>query len=270
MNKITWYNYDDTDADSFRVYRSVPGFLIPFASLSASPEFRFSATSPDIQAIVINTTNIDAAVASLDGARGIEAKKNTAGTHIIVRLLARNGRLKLYKSTLLEDLGMEPQIIVPGLSFAQISGSIPFVVGEDPYEYQDDDGSYLDSYYVTSVKSSVESLPSFIQEPQVPGVNLCMVEARFVDIQGRPVRGIEVTAEAAVLDDSGLTSNKIKVISDAYGRIALPLLQCHQYVLHAPAIGYNQFIEVPELQFLDLTKYPASTRPEFSPFGDVP
>lgn len=270
MNKLTWYNYDNTDADSFNVYRSVPGFAFSFSDLSPGVIFKFAATSPDMQQIAVNTSNIDAAVDSLNTGRGIEARKTTDGTSIIIRLTAQKGaRLKLYSCSFLTDINIPPQIIVPGLTFSQV-GSAAFVEGSEPYVFEDDDGSFLDSYYLTSVKDSVESVPSMIRGPLIDGINYCVVEARFIDIQGRPVRGVELTAEPATLDESGFSTNKVTVISDAYGRVALPLLQCQQYVLHAPAIGYNQYIEVPEINFLDLTKYPASSHPEFSPFGDIP
>ena len=92
-----------------------------------------------------------------------------------------------------------------------------------------------------------------------------MAEARFVDVQGRPVRGIEVVAEPALLDGGDLSTNKIKVVSDPYGRVSIPLLQNQDYILHIPAIGYNQYITVPEESFFDLTQWAASTKPEFTP-----
>lgn len=271
MNKLTWYNYNDTDADSFNIYWSVPGVVFPFSSLSTQSQMRFAATSPDLQEVTIDTTSIDTAVASINAkAKGIRAYKNAAGTDIIIRLLARtNARLKIYSCSWADDIGIEPQIIVPELNYILID-NVPFVTGEDPYEYDHDDGDTLDVYMIKSVTGVVESIPSITIRPMLPGIAYCLLEARFIDIQGRPVRGVMVTAEPSVLDTSSLSSNKVTVYSDSFGRVSLPLIQCQHYVLHIPAVGYNKHVEVPELPYINLTDYLGSTKPEFSPFGDVP
>ena len=273
MNTISWFNYDDTDSNViFNVYRSIPGFQFLFSSLlTQNPVFRFAATSPDVQEIIVDTSNINAAVTSLNKAKGIEAKKTTDGLSIQVRLTAlKNARLKFYPCDFCDDLSIPAgTIIVPGLNYSQI-GSQAYLEQVEPYSYEDVDGDFKDSYQVTTVIDGVESIPSIEIKPLIPGVKYCVAEARFIDIQGRPVKGVEVTAEPAYLDTQNMTSNKITVYSDAYGRVSLPLVQCQYYVLHIPAIGYNQFINVPEADFLDITKWPATTGPEFSPQGDVP
>jgi hypothetical protein len=267
VNTITWFNYDDTDADVvFNVYRSIPGIEFAFASLSANPKFRFAATSPDIQEITIDTSNIDAAVASLNSGKGISAKKTSDNLKIQIRLTAQsNARLKLYSCVFLEDLNIQPNtIIVPGLNFTLVATQV-YIETVEPYEVEDQDGEYQDLYYITSTLDGEESLPSIEITTLLPGVNYCITEARFIDVQGRPVHGVEVIAEPAYLDTQNMSTNKVKVISDAYGRVSLPLVQCQYYVLHIPAIGYNQFIKVPQVDFLDITKWPASMDPEYTP-----
>lgn len=269
MNTLAWFNFDNTDADLFKIYRSIPGLEFLFSSvITVNPTFRFAATSPDLQELVLDTTNIDAFIVAINNAKGIVASKSTDGLSVHIRLKSSNGqaRLKLYSCDLIADLGIDAgTIIVPGLNFSVI-GTTPALLNEtDPYLFDDADGSELDWYYVTSVKGSKESIPSVVLMPLIPGVNYCVAEARFIDIQGRPVKGVEVTAEPAVLDVSSFAANKITVKSDSYGRVSLPLIQCNEYVIHIPAIGYNQFISVPVANFLDLTQWPATTKPELSP-----
>jgi len=268
VNTITWFNYADTDPSViFNVYRSIPGFEFLFSALSANPNFRFAATSPDVQEVIVSTTNIDAAVTSLNAARGIKATKTSDNLSIQVRLTAQSSaRLKMYKCTLLEDLNIASgTIIVPGMNF-KLLGPVAYDVDAEPYAFEDDDGSYLDMYHITSTFAGEESIPSIEASPLLTGINYCVAEARFIDIQGRPVHGVEMIAEPALLDGGRLSTNKIKVISDAYGRVSVPLIQGQQYVLHIPAIGYNQFINVPlDANFLDITQWPATQGPEFSP-----
>jgi hypothetical protein len=267
VNTLTWFNYDDTSADTiFGVYRSIPGIEFLFSSLSANPKFRFAATSPDIQEITIDTSNIDAAVASLNAGKGIKANKTSDGLSIQIRLTAQsNARLKFYSCTFIEDLNIAPNtIIVPGLNFQQLD-TVAYIETVEPYEFEDVDGDFMDLYYVTTILDGKESIPSIEIAPLLPGVNYCITEARFIDVQGRPVHGVEMTAEPAYLDTQSMSANKVKVVSDAYGRVSLPLVQCQYYVLHIPAIGYNQFIKVPQADFLDITKWPASMDPEYTP-----
>ena len=243
----------------------MPGFKIQLSSLSQNSVLKFAATSPDVQEITINSTSIVTAVNSFSTAKGVSVVANQANTHLLVRLTAtKNARLKLFNCSALEDLGMQPQIIVPGIDKEQI-GTVPFVSGPDKYEFSDLDGNYLDTYFITSQTGSFESIPSVIKSPLLDGVDYCIAEARFIDVQGRPVRGVMVSASPAVLDTEGLAANRVTVYSDAYGRISFPLLRCQMYVLSAPAIGYNQFIETPDLPFVDITKLPATTRPEMTP-----
>lgn len=267
MNTITWFNYDDTDADVFKIYRSIPGIQFLFSSLvTSSPSFRFSATSSEVQEILLDTSNIDNLVLSLNQGRGITSRKTQDGLSVQIRLTAKkDARLKIFKCGFAEDLGIPAgTLFVPQLSFSLIATE-PYVDQVLPYEYEDVDGTEFDSYRISSVKSGVETHPSYTQQPLIPGVDYCIAEARFIDIQGRPVHGVEMTAEPAVLDTSGLTANKITVKSDKLGRVALPLCQRQEYVLHIPAIGYNQFISVPEADFIDITKWAASTKPELNP-----
>ena len=270
MNILTWYNYEDTAVDSFNIYRAVPGFYFAFSLLSENPDFRFSASNQEIQASTIDTTNIDAAVASFNAMRGIEASKANLNTVIYVRSVNHDkskNRLKLYKCQLLDDLGMAPQVIVPELNFNLI-GSQAIVASDSAYEFDDLYGSPLDSYYITSVASTGESIPSVVKSPVLIGPDYCILEARFIDSQGRPVRGVEVEVSVPTLGLSDLSGNVLKTKSDLYGRISFPLLQQQKYRISAPAVGYSQFISVEDETFIDLTKWPTTTDPEFSPNGD--
>lgn len=270
MNTLTWYNYDDTSVNSFNIYRAIPGFSFLFTDLSPHPDFRFSASGSELQSTVIDTTSIDTAVASLNAMKGIVAAKGNLNTIIYIRAASPDrsqNRLRLYKCKLIEDLGMLPQIIVPELNFRLI-GSQSIIVSSNPYSFDDLYGSPLDSYYITSVASSGESIPSVVKSPMLIGPDYCILEARFIEPQGRPVKGVEVEISIPTLGISGLSSNILKTKSDLYGRISIPLMQWQQYRINAPAVGYSQFITVEDETFIDLTKCPSTSSPDFSPDGD--
>lgn len=269
MIDLSWLKYDDADADSYRVYRSVPGFVIPFPnSLAPGDQLIFSATSADVQTITFESTLIASVASALSSAKGLEIKINQAGTAIFVRLLAtKEPRLKLYSCSALTSLGLVPQIIVPELNFSQIA-TVPIVNTESEYSYSDVDGSHLDSYRITSVVGVTESIPSISVSPVLPGYDFCAVETRFLDIQGRPVVGVEVIAEVATPFHDSTVRQKITVKSDKFGRINFPLMQGQQYVLHIPAIGYNEYVTVPAQAAVNLADLTITLQPQFSPFGD--
>ena len=268
MNTLTWFNYKDTNPDAFYIYRSIPGIQFRFSDISTQgPNFKFSATSPEVQEIIVDMRNINTAIASLSAGKGILVSKTIDNQSIQIRVKATGpqARLKIYQCALAEDIGIAAGTsIVPGSEFKQI-GNVGYADLVTPYKYLDYDGMYLDQYYITSTKDGVESLPAFIQKPMLPGMAYCMAEARFIDIQGRPVRGVTVTAEPALLDGSNLSTNKVSVNSDAYGRVSIPLIRGMDYLLHIPAIGYNQYITVPDEGFFDITQWAASTKQEFIP-----
>jgi len=271
VNVIKWFNFDDTDATEFRLYRSIPGFKFLFSDvITISPVFQFSVAHQEVQAITLSTTDIDAMVASLNTGLGIVANKTTDNLTIQVRILNSNTsiHLKMYPTNFSEDIGYpDGSIFVPQLSYDLIT-TVAFIEQADPYIYTDTDGSDLDSYRLTTVKLGIESIPSVIQQPLIPGVKYCVAEAGFMDVQGRPVRGVEAVAGPAVLDECGFSSNTARVFSDSFGRIALPLLQNQNYRINIPAIGYSKFILTPEFDFIDITAWPSTTGPDFSPNGD--
>lgn len=269
MIDLSWLKYDDADADSYKVYRAVPGFIIPFPnSLATGDQFIFSATSADIQTITLGSVSIANVAAQLATAKGLEISTNQAGTAIFVRLLAtREPRLKLYSCSALTSLGMPPQTIVPELNFVQIA-SVPIVNTTTEYSYSDADGSPLDSYRITSATGSSESIPSVVVSPVLPGYDFCAIETRFIDVVGRPVVGVEVIAEVATPFCDSTVRQKVTVKSDTFGRINFPLMQGQQYVLHIPAIGYNEYVTVPAQAAVNLADLTITLQPQFSPFGD--
>lgn len=273
MNTVRWFNFLDTEADFFRVYRAIPGVEFLFSSISsAATSFKFSVSGNEIQEIPLNTTSISTLVSSLNAGKGIVANATYNSLSVQIRLASYSptARLKIYPNTFASQIGYPTgTIVVPELNFTLIS-TLNYLDQDIPYVYVDQDGADNDAYRITSVLGTQESLPSIIQKPLLPGVYYCVAEARFINVQGRPVTGVIVHAEPAVLDCSGLSTNIITATSDAYGRVSLPLIQQQYYRINIPAIGFSKFILTPDSEFIDLTAWPATTAPDFSPTGDVP
>jgi hypothetical protein len=140
------------------------------------------------------------------------------------------------------------------------------------YSYTDLDGTEFDSYRITSVVSSVESLPSLVQVPQLGTDLLCAVEGRVCDSQNRPVSGLEIKAQPRLLesysDGHGIDVHQASVYTDGFGRFTLYLPRNTIYLLQIPNVGYNETVCVPDqaaIGFIDLIPTLAG---RFSPFED--
>jgi len=274
MINLTWDAYADYDCDSFNIYRAVPGFVINFPnSLQSGDVLNFAATSSVIQSITFAAVDIDSVVSTFnDNALGAIATKTMAGTAIIIRLTATTDpRLKLYPCTFLTHLGEEPRIIVPGLEFNLI-GNVPTAINTTGYSFTDNDGTQYDAYDITSVKSSVESLPSLTLVPQIGTDLLCAVEGRFCDSQNKPVVGLLVTAKVSTnphtADDRGLYGYPVSTKTDTYGRFSLSLTRNAIYILSIPDVGYNWSVKIPDLPATDFVYLVPTVEDRFSPFGD--
>lgn len=276
MNTVQWFNFDDTEVDFFWVYRSIPGIQFLFSALTSSnPVFKFSVSDGEIQEIAVNKATATSVANSINTGRGILANVTGDGLSVQVRVLAkhRNNKLKVLKSNFATDIGYpNGTIVVPELNYTFLDSInfVPQVQPPVPYSFIDQDGSELDSYRITSVLSGNESLPSVSQKALPPGVAYCIVEARFINTQGRPVHGVHVTATPAVLDLCGLTTNVVQAFSDEYGRISIPLLRNQNYRLDIPAAGHSRYILTPDADFIDIAGWPSTTGPDFSPNGDPP
>ena len=275
MISLNWDTYADTDCDSFNVYRSVPGFILSYPNdLSAGDVLTFSATDGAIQNITFSAVDIDSVVAIFnDAALGVVATKIQAGTAIIFRITATaNPKLKLYACTFLTDADIEaPSIIVPDMNFTLI-GNVVTVDNTTNYSFSDPDGTQYDSYEITSVTDSVESLPSIVQSPLIGTDILCVVEGRFCDSQNRPVVGLKINAQVstqtAYADGRGIYGDAISATTDEYGRFSIALTQNTVYLLSIPDVGYNWNVCIPALPSTEIVYLVPSTEADFSPFGD--
>lgn len=273
MNKLSWTSFANTeDVTEYRVYRSSAGPVLGTLAIVSDPVLiRFAATSPEIQEFEVNCTSEAAFVADFNSkARGAEAViDGTLG--VIIRATA-SGPSVLFKTYSSEFWALNT--IPSGTPFRpggifNLVGTVPFVDAETLYEFEDASGIYNDKYRVTSYDGVTESKPSAtVANPVPPGYDYCVVYGRFIDPQGRPVRGVRVEAEMALAHTCGMSQNKITAISDDYGRINLPLLQKMNYRVSIPAIGYNEVILIPEERSINIATHPATLGTKFSPFGD--
>lgn len=274
MINLSWAAFNDATADSFNVYRSIPGLTIAFPNtLAIGDILTFAATSLDQQNITFTAIDIDSVVSQFNAAaKGAYAVKDTGGTNILIRTTAtQKAKLKLYPCTFLTNTSQAVRMIVPSLEWVMIA-NVPFVLNTFDYTYDDPDGTELDAYRITSVVSAVESLPSLIQFPQIGTDSLCAIEGAVFDTMNHPVKGMAITAIPRLYETSSdshwVDSHGVRVYTDSFGRFTLYLSRKAIYLLQIPNVGYNETVCVPDQPaagFIDLIPTLAG---RFSPFGD--
>jgi hypothetical protein len=274
MNTVKWNTFVDSDVDSFNIYRSITGLSITFPnSLQTGDVFQFAATSPTVQKVTIGATDINSVAAAINAqAKGLTATVSQSGLVLFIRCTAKErARLKLYPCTFLTHLSIPVSIIVPRSNFVLLA-NVAFVPAPSAYSYSDLDGNPLDWYHITSVKSSIETIPSIDQKPIITPESVCTVEGRVIDVQNNPIVGAEVRASpiggVETSDNSGLVTPGIVAYTDDYGRWSMPLIQGKRLLFEIASIGYSQVCVVPSQSFCLFQNLEPVDSYYFSPSGD--
>jgi hypothetical protein len=272
---IKWSTFEDSNADSFNIYRAITGITISSTnSLVIGDQLTFSATSSTVQKITLTATTLSSIATQINTqAKGLKATVNAGNTLLFLRCTARdNPKLKLYPCTFLTHTGTSVRTIVPRLEFSAIA-SVPFVASPPTdYSYSDLDGDPLDYYHITSVVGSVESVPSLDQAPLITPESLCVVEGRVIDFQNNPIVNAEVTAATIggveLSDNSALRTEGVSTSTDELGRWSLPVLRGTMLLLQISSIGYNQVVKIPDQASVLFEDLELTEDHYFTPSGD--
>jgi hypothetical protein len=278
MINLKWSSYSDATCDTFQIYRSIPGFILNFpVGAVAGTTLRLQVTSPEIQSVAISSDTAVGVAAELNaGFVGLTATVSDDGSQVLVRAKAHKGpKIRLYPCSFVDAVaGLTPRIITPESEWVLIS-SIARTPGTDEYSYEDPDGQYADSYRISTVIGSSESIPSLPAKPFIPSPDMCTVEGRLISGVNRPLQNALVRIRPYLAGDS-VDSALVHMGSiatrrtDVFGRFKLEVLQGHCYLLEIPAIGYNQVIEVPETNWADITSLASTSKHWFSPSSGDP
>jgi hypothetical protein len=275
MITVNWETYYNASCDTFNVYRSICGIVIPFPnSLEIGDQLNFAATSTTPQSITFTAVDIASIVSQFNAqALGAVAVQNQAGTAVLIRCTATHkARFKLYPCTFATHASLTPGITLPGLTWTEIT-SVARATGVYSYSYPDPDGQFLDRYQITSVKSSVETFPTLVAEPLLSSDLLCVVEGRVTDHTGRPLVSAKVRAQISTppehVEEQTLYKDSHYTYTDEYGRFRVPLIRCKIYVLEILDVGYNQSVVVPNLSSANFLSLKPTAKDQFFPFGDL-
>lgn len=275
MTNLGWTAFIDADPDSFNVYRAITGVTVTFPNAIATNDiFIFQATNRDTQKITIGASDIASVAATINAAgRGVRATVSQSGTELFIRLTAGGGaKLRIMPCSFATHGSIPVGIYAPKQNFVVV-GNVPFVADTYAYTYADADGDPLDWYYITSVTSDVESLPSIYQQALIPAPDLCVVEGRITDMRNAPIVGVLVDAHVQIpgdvqIENTGVVTRNIQTLTDNLGRWSLPLTQGQLVLFQIEAIGYNEVLSIPAASSALFESLTPDDGGDFTPGGD--
>jgi hypothetical protein len=232
------------------------GLTIAFPnSLQIGDKLIFTAAQSSPQTITLTGTTAASLVADVIAqGKGVSAAKKADNSLVFIRVTASsNPRFQLFPCTFATHTSQSPRVIVPRLEYSLIFNRTRDT-GVFDYTYIDPDGSPSDWYRMTSIKASVESIPTLDMQALLTPESLCVVTGRVIDPQNRPVIDadvcIQIMPEGISSDNSGIIGAKFKLQTDLYGRFAIPLIQGQTALFKIKAIGYNQVVFIPLVDYV--------------------
>lgn len=256
-NTLIWSAFADADCDSFNLYRAITGLTIAFPnSIQVGDKFVFSVGErSQQQTITMSGTTMASLISDVTTyGKGISAVANEAETAVLIRVTAtHHPRFQIYPCPFATHTSQTPRVVFPRLEWTLIDNQT-FNTGVFDYTYVDLDGQAPDWYHMTSVLDSVESIPTLDMKAVLTPENTCVIIGRVITPQNNAVQGakvfVQVMPEGKFSDNSGITGAKYHVLTDLYGRFAIPLLQKQVVLLQIKSIGYNNTVWVPDQPYV--------------------
>lgn len=255
MITLRWAPFPEADVASYRIYRSIIGFLgIKADNVSIDGKtLELSLNDGGTQEFTFNTTDsiVDTINDTIEG--GVAYSSDTSD-RFIVRSDVREapGSVEIVGGTALADFGLSPKTITEKSELIHIATVAAL---EDPalmVEYADPDGTLYDWYAVSTLDSAgSESAKSNLLQPVTNTGPICVIEGIVTDLQGARVVDEEVRAKIIMVPEitdtrAVISKDWVSTITNPDGRFSLPLLQGAIVKFEVPVTGLSRNIKVPE------------------------
>lgn len=263
MITLRWAPFPGADVVSYKIYRSMLGFIAPVLTPTAlnGKTLQLKVNGGTTQTVTFDNTTpvIDKINATLVGARAYTSVAN------ILYFLLRNdvrsapGSLQIVGGTSLVLLGLTPHTIQE-----KSEDSLLGQVAADPdpvavVEFEDADGVCQDWYTVTSVDShSVESAKAPYRQPTSYTGRVCVLEGIVANLQGVRMPDVEVIVTLIKYPQSvgscpQITLEPITTLTGGDGRFSIPVIQGALVNVDIQAVGFSRNITVPNKAYEFLT-----------------
>lgn len=265
---IRWTQFPGSDVVSFNVYRAMIGVEANLVDVSGK-SLTLALNGDPSQTINFTTADPVADInAVLVGGRAFLAD---SGTEFLIRSDVREapGSIEIISGTALGDLGLSAITVTEKSDPKILTNVLAAVDPTTQLEVEDKDGSLLDYYSITTVDSLAnESNFAPFQQPLAATGDLCVIEGLVANLQGARIPDALVEALIELPPEvtepgAHITEDPITTLTGVDGRFQLPLLQGALVSIKIDAIGYDQMVEIPLLNFEFLENLPLTTEAKF-------
>lgn len=260
---IRWGQIKGADVASFKIYRSIVGFIATDAQGSAidGTDLVLNMNGTGEQTFVFNDT--DSAVTTInqtiEGGHAFDSFQDDTKFLLRSDIKDENGSVEIVGGTAMNALGITPRVITEQ-SEEDLIHTEPVAEEENAtYEYKDPDGDTEDWYRMTTVDSNGnESRPTEYKQATSDSGALCVVEGMVTDLQGARVPDAVIQAQImdfdqTVIDPTYVSTDVIETLSQSDGRWALPILQNTLVRLVVDAVNYDEYVRIPEKTWVEWT-----------------
>lgn len=271
MINLRWFKFPGSNVASFKVYRSILGFVAPIVSLTGKT-LQLKINNGATQSHTFDATSIiDQINANFVGVRAAMSISNNL--NFILRGDVRQsppGSIQIVGGTAVVDLGLTLRTIT-AQSEDMVLATVPAAINEaDVVTYNDPDGSVSDWYAISTIDSfALESSKSSYRQPITSTGNLCTIEGIIMTLQGARVPDAKVTAVIQIPPEpkdgeltpdplANITKDIISTISGIDGRFSLALLQGALVKFECESIGLSRMIRVPAQAYIYINVEPSS------------
>lgn len=237
-----------TDIASFNIYRSIAGVITaqePFAAAGKALWIR-STKDPQFTKITIASDDPEEIAEQLNqyGSLKVSIQDVSPNRKLIIRSTA--SALEFMKTAGSEALGIFPGVYRPNVIFQNI-GSVPFVSGEEGYEFEDVDGDHADFYQIRRVNTSAEEqVPETAFQVSNNIVPVCAIEGTAVTSSGgEPLKGALVQATPYLVNDQ-VSKGPATTYTDDLGRWRLNLVRGLRYYVEIPEADFGNAYVIPD------------------------
>ena len=255
MTTLRWAPFPGADVVSYKVYRSMIGFVAPVLTPTAlsgkTLQLKMNGGTTQtitFDAVVPSFTKINA---TLTGGRAYPSVSDSQYFLLRSDIRSSPGSVQIVGGTSLVSFGLTPRLIQEKSEdtvIAQIAANPdPNVV----MEYTDPDGVCQDWYTVTSVDShGTESAKAPYRQPTSYTGPICVLEGIVTNLQGARMPDIEVIATLVKYPQEigkcpQITLEPITVYTGSDGRFSIPLLQGALVEFDIPSVGFSRNVTVP-------------------------
>lgn len=254
MIKLRWAPTENANIASYKVYRSIIGFIAPKSSELDECTLDVKVDGGPVMSIEFSAANIvDSINTGLEDAQAYNSIANPNAFIFRSNTREAPGSVEIAGGDCLDLLGLTERLITEK-SETHLIATIP-VDAENPGSlvyFEDPDGTPHDYYAISTVDSmGNESASTNLKQAVASVGGICMVEGIISNVQGE--REVDVRVTAKLVDSpsmadgaSYITTEPVTTLTYPDGRFSLPLVQGAVVKIEIPEIGYFRTIRVPE------------------------